>query len=116
MAHWPFASALRQYVAVVSAEPNGAEVLHGRYHSDTFGYANQGSARPGGASQKAFARTIEMDRSCFASIEIGHRNVNLQNLVKIASGFNIKLSEPLEGISYDASRAGSVDSSSSCLF
>lgn len=49
-------------------------------------------------SQEQFANHIEMDRSYFASIEVGRRNVTLQNLAKIARGFDITLSELLDGI------------------
>ena len=51
-----------------------------------------------GYSQEQFAKLIDMDRSYYASIETGRRNVTLQNLAKIANGFGITLSELLEGI------------------
>jgi len=49
-------------------------------------------------SQETFANRIRMDRSYFASVEVGRRNVTLQNLAKIANGFDISLSELFEGI------------------
>lgn len=49
-------------------------------------------------SQESFANRIEMDRSYYASIEAGRRNVTLLNMKKIADGFNISLSELLEDV------------------
>lgn len=51
-----------------------------------------------GMSQEAFANSIDMDRSYYASIETGMRNVTLANMSKIAQGFGIHLSELLEGV------------------
>ncbi len=46
-----------------------------------------------GSSQEKFALQIDMDRTYLASIESGKRNVSLENINKIARGFNITLSE-----------------------
>lgn len=51
-----------------------------------------------GFSQERFALKIGMDRTYLASIESGRRNVTLQNLAKIATGFDMSLSEFFEGI------------------
>lgn len=51
-----------------------------------------------GLSQEKFAIKIEMDRTYFASVELGKRNVAIINLEKIANGLNISLSELFEGI------------------
>lgn len=51
-----------------------------------------------GVSQERFALRIDMDRSYFASIETGRRNVTLLNLAKIAKGFEVSLSELLLGV------------------
>ena len=51
-----------------------------------------------GISQEAFALSIDMDRTYFASIELGKRNVSLENLKKIADGFGITLSELFKGV------------------
>ena len=51
-----------------------------------------------GVSQERFANKIGMDRTYLASIEVGQRNVTLQNLSKIANGFDMTLSEFFEGI------------------
>lgn len=49
-------------------------------------------------SQEQFAYKIGMDRSYFASVEVGDRNVTLANLAKIAEGFDMTLSEFFDGI------------------
>lgn len=46
-----------------------------------------------GLSQEKFALKIEMDRTYFASIESGKRNISILNLKKIADGLKISLSE-----------------------
>lgn len=51
-----------------------------------------------GMSQEAFANSIDMDRSYYASIETGMRNVTIRNMKKIAAGFEITLSELVEDI------------------
>lgn len=51
-----------------------------------------------GMSQENLAYAIGMDRSYYASIEVGRRNVTLVNMKKIADGFGVTLSELLEGV------------------
>ncbi len=51
-----------------------------------------------GMSQERFALMIGVDRSYFASIESGKRNISIQTLSKIAAGLNLSLSELLDGI------------------
>lgn len=51
-----------------------------------------------GLSQEKFALRIDMDRTYFASVESGKRNISLKNLEKIANGFSITLSELFGGI------------------
>lgn len=51
-----------------------------------------------GLSQEKFALQIEMDRTYFATVESGKRNISLNNLEKIAQGLNISLSKLFEGI------------------
>lgn len=46
-----------------------------------------------GLSQEKFAFSINMDRTYFASIEKGKRNISILNIEKIAKGLNISLSE-----------------------
>lgn len=52
-----------------------------------------------GYSQEQFANRIDMDRSYYASIEVGRRNVSLSNLKKIADGFQISIAELMRGVS-----------------
>ena len=51
-----------------------------------------------GISQEKFSLRIGMDRTYFASVEAGKRNISLRNLKKIADGFGISLSELFEGL------------------
>ena len=44
-----------------------------------------------GLSQEKFALQIGMDRTYYASVEEGKRNISLQNIHKIASGFGLSL-------------------------
>ncbi len=46
-----------------------------------------------GLSQEKFALKIEMDRTYFASVEGGKRNIAIINIKKIADGLGISLSE-----------------------
>ena len=51
-----------------------------------------------GLSQEKFAFKIGMDRTYFASVELGKRNIALKNIEKIANGLGVTLSELFEGI------------------
>lgn len=51
-----------------------------------------------GLSQEKFALQIEMDRTYFASVEAGRRNISIRNIKKIADGFGVSLSELFEGL------------------
>jgi transcriptional regulator with XRE-family HTH domain len=46
-----------------------------------------------GLSQERFALKIGMDRTYYASVEAGRRNISLRNIKKIADGFGISLEE-----------------------
>lgn len=46
-----------------------------------------------GYSQEKFALLINMDRTYFASVEAGKRNISIQNIEKIANGLEITLEE-----------------------
>lgn len=54
-----------------------------------------------GLSQEKFAISIEMDRTYFASVELGKRNISIINIEKIAKGLNVTLSELFENIDKD---------------
>lgn len=51
-----------------------------------------------GLSQEKFALLIDMDRTYFASVESGKRNISIENIVKIANGLNITLEELFRGL------------------
>ena len=51
-----------------------------------------------GLSQEKFAAKIGMDRTYFASIELGKHNVALKNIEKIANGLDVPLSDLFKGI------------------
>ena len=46
-----------------------------------------------GISQEKFALKIDMDRTYFASVEAGRRNISICNIKKIADGLGVSLSE-----------------------
>lgn len=47
-------------------------------------------------SQEKFALLIGMDRTYYASVEAGKRNISIANINKIASGFEIPISALFE--------------------
>lgn len=51
-----------------------------------------------GLSQEKFALKIGMDRTYFASVEAGKRNIAICNIKKIADGLDVALSELFEGL------------------
>ena len=54
-----------------------------------------------GLSQEKFALSISMDRTYFASVELGKRNIAIINLEKIAKGLGVSLSELFKNIEED---------------
>ena len=46
-----------------------------------------------GCSQENMAATIGLDRTYYAAVENGKRNISLNNISKIAKGFELSLSE-----------------------
>lgn len=51
-----------------------------------------------GLSQEKFALKIGMDRTYFASVEAGKRNISIVNIEKIANGLGVSLSELFLGL------------------
>lgn len=51
-----------------------------------------------GLSQEKFALKIGMDRTYYASVENGRRNISILNIKKIADGFSISISELFKGL------------------
>ena len=56
-----------------------------------LGHRIQELRKQAGYSQEKFALLIDMDRSYFASVEAGKRNISIVNLKKIADGLNVSL-------------------------
>lgn len=46
-----------------------------------------------GLSQEKFALRINMDRTYYASVEAGKRNISISNIEKISNGLGISLSQ-----------------------
>ena len=46
-----------------------------------------------GVSQERFALKAGMDRTYYAAIELGYRNVSAKNLIKIASNLNVEVGD-----------------------
>lgn len=46
-----------------------------------------------GLSQEKFAQKIGMDRTYFASVELGKRNISIVNIEKITNGLDVSLPE-----------------------
>ncbi|MDY2990632.1 MAG: helix-turn-helix transcriptional regulator [Hornefia butyriciproducens] len=59
----------------------------------SFGIRIQELRREAGYSQEKFSLLIDMDRTYYASVEKGKRNISLVNIKKIADGFGVSLSE-----------------------
>ncbi len=51
-----------------------------------------------GYSQEKFALKIDMDRTYYASVEAGKRNVSIINIKKIADGLEVSLHELFLGL------------------
>ena len=49
-------------------------------------------------SQEKFALSIDMDRTYYASVESGNRNISLININKIANGLGITLEDLFKGL------------------
>ena len=61
--------------------------------TEEFGRRIQSLRRETGLSQERFALKIGMDRTYYASVEAGKRNIALLNIKKIADGLNVSLSD-----------------------
>jgi len=58
-----------------------------------FGKALKEIRNEKGISQEKFALQIDMDRTYYASVEAGRRNISLENIMKISDGYQIPISE-----------------------
>lgn len=67
-----------------------------------FGWACKKLREAKGLSQEKFALQIEMDRTYYASVESGKRNISIQNIKKIADGFGISVSQLFKTVEREA--------------
>ncbi len=51
-----------------------------------------------GLSQEKFALKIDMDRTYFATVESGKRNISVKNIEKIADGLGVSISDLFAGL------------------
>lgn len=65
---------------------------------ENFGKRVRELRKKTGLSQEKFSLTIDMDRTYFASVELGRRNISIENIYKIAKGLNISLEELFRGL------------------
>lgn len=59
----------------------------------TFGERIKNLRKERNISQEKFALQINMDRTYYASVENGKRNVSIENIERIAKGFDVSLEE-----------------------
>lgn len=64
----------------------------------TFGLKIQKLRKERGISQEKFSLLIDMDRTYYASVEAGKRNISIVNIKKIADGFDISLAKLFEDL------------------
>jgi len=62
-----------------------------------FGERIQNLRKQIGLSQEKFALQINMDRTYYASVEAGRRNISIRNIQKISEGLGVSLSELFRG-------------------
>jgi len=63
-----------------------------------FGYRIRGLRENKALSQEKFALSIGMDRTYYASVESGKRNISLANIEKIANGLEVSISDLFKDI------------------
>ena len=71
-----------------------------------FGARIQTLRQSQGLSQEKFSLSIGMDRSYYASVEAGRRNISIRNIERIARGLNIHISELFAGMEQDGAAHG----------
>lgn len=63
-----------------------------------FGICIKAYRLKAGLSQEKFALKINMDRTYYASVESGLRNISIVNIEKIAQGLDVSLSDLFKDI------------------
>lgn len=66
--------------------------------TEEFGKRIKELRNQSGLSQEKFALSINMDRTYYASVESGKRNISINNIEKIAKGLEITLEELFRGL------------------
>lgn len=66
--------------------------------AEAFGRKLQAERRELGASQRQIAEQAEIDEASYRKIELGYRNPNLHNLLRIAGALGVPLSALVEGL------------------
>lgn len=51
-----------------------------------------------GFSQEKLALSIDMDRTYYASVESGKRNISIKNIEKIAKGLGVSIEDLFKGM------------------
>ena len=65
---------------------------------ETFGQRVRELRNQLGISQEKFALKIDMNRTYFASVESGKRNISIENIYKISNGLEVSLEELFKGL------------------
>jgi len=65
---------------------------------EKFGIRIKELRKKKGCSQEKLALLIGMDRTYYSSVESGKRNISLENIKKIADGFEISIEELFKGV------------------
>ena len=75
------------------ATPRSATPTHGRV---AFGRRVRSIREAGGLSQETLAERSGLHRTYISSLERGHRNVGLDNILRLAAALGVQPSELLE--------------------
>lgn len=73
-----------------------------------FGLACKHFRELANLSQEKFALKIGMDRTYYASVEAGKRNISINNIKKIANGFDISISTLFDYIEAINNNGGTI--------
>ena len=69
-----------------------------------FGYRIHSLRMDIGLSQEKFALLIGMDRTYYASVESGKRNISIRNILKITNGLGVSLEQLFSDEIFDFQR------------
>lgn len=68
-----------------------------------FGHTVRNIRISKGISQETFADMCELHRTYISDIELGKRNISLENIVRISSALGLSISKLFEEVEKDAS-------------